>query len=49
MELGSPATTDTPPAGSLEMPGPEVLAPVADRYGIEVIGPPRRISHPEGA
>ncbi|MGH2473613.1 MAG: quercetin 2,3-dioxygenase [Candidatus Limnocylindria bacterium] len=41
MELGDPATTDEPPVG-LAVPSPDVLAPVAERYGIEVIGPPRR-------
>ena len=40
-ELGQPATTDQPPAG-LAMPGPDVLGPVAERYGIEVVGPPHR-------
>ena len=41
-ELGHPATDDTPPA-DLTMPGPEVLEPVARRYGIEVVGPPIRM------
>ena len=45
-ELGVPAEGDTPPPG-LELPAPSVLGPVAARYGIEVIGPPRRVSHPE--
>ena len=41
LELGDPATTDDrPPA--LSVPPPEVLGPVAERYGIEVVGPPRR-------
>jgi len=40
-ELGEPAEGDTPPPG-LAMPGPEVLGSVAARYGIEVVGPPRR-------
>jgi len=40
-ELGEPADTDTPPGG-LTVPGPEVLGPVAERYGIEIVGPPRR-------
>ena len=44
LDLGHPATDDTPPA-DLSVPGPEVLGPVADRYGIEVVGPPRRHSH----
>jgi quercetin dioxygenase-like cupin family protein len=41
LELGQPAESDTPPAG-LAMPAPEVLGPVAERYGIEVVGPPVR-------
>jgi quercetin dioxygenase-like cupin family protein len=41
LELGQPAESDTPPAG-LAMPAPEVLGPVAERYGIEVVGPPIR-------
>ena len=41
LELGEPATDDTPPA-NLVVPGPEVLGPVAERYGIEVVGPPYR-------
>lgn len=44
-ELGTPATSDTPPPG-LTVPGPDVLGPVGERYGIEVLGPPRRVSHP---
>lgn len=40
-ELGEPATSDLPPSG-LASPPPEVLGPVAERYGIEVVGPPRR-------
>ncbi|MEW5990003.1 MAG: cupin domain-containing protein [Chloroflexota bacterium] len=46
LELGTAATSAEPPA-DLAVPGPEVLGPVAERYGIEVVGPPRRISHPE--
>ena len=42
-ELGEPAASDSPPL-HLSMPGPEVLGPVAERYGIEVIGPPKRHS-----
>jgi mannose-6-phosphate isomerase-like protein (cupin superfamily) len=42
VELGDPATSDTPPAG-LGVPGPDVLGPVAERYGIEVVGPPHRL------
>jgi len=41
LELGEPATTDKPPSG-LAVPGPDVLAPVAERYGIEVVGTPHR-------
>ena len=45
MDLGLPATSDVPPT-DLAMPAPDVLDAVAERYGIEVLGPPRRISHP---
>jgi mannose-6-phosphate isomerase-like protein (cupin superfamily) len=41
LELGDPAMSDKPPAG-LAVPGPDVLAPVAHRYGIDVVGPPHR-------
>ena len=41
LELGEPASSDVPPP-ALAVPGPEVLGPVAERYGIEVVGPPRR-------
>jgi mannose-6-phosphate isomerase-like protein (cupin superfamily) len=41
VELGQPARDDIPPA-NLAMPPPEMLGPVAERYGIEVVGPPRR-------
>jgi mannose-6-phosphate isomerase-like protein (cupin superfamily) len=41
LELGEPATSDKPPAG-LAVPSPDVLGPVAQRYGIEVVGPPHR-------
>jgi mannose-6-phosphate isomerase-like protein (cupin superfamily) len=41
VELGEPADSETPP-GPLALPGPDVLGPVAERYGIEVVGPPRR-------
>jgi mannose-6-phosphate isomerase-like protein (cupin superfamily) len=41
LELGQPAGGDAPPPG-LAMPAPEVLGPVAERYGIEVVGPPIR-------
>jgi mannose-6-phosphate isomerase-like protein (cupin superfamily) len=40
-ELGDPATSDTPPP-TLAMPGPDILGPIAERYGIEVVGPPIR-------
>jgi mannose-6-phosphate isomerase-like protein (cupin superfamily) len=40
------ATSDTPPP-DLAAPTPETVGPVGDRYGIEVIGPPRRVSHPD--
>jgi quercetin dioxygenase-like cupin family protein len=46
LELGEPAIDDNPPAG-LTVPGPDVLGPVAERYGIKVVGPPWRIAHPE--
>jgi len=45
LELGKEATGDTPPS-DLAVPPPEILGPVAERYGIEVIGPPRRHSGP---
>ncbi len=41
-DLGVPATGDDPPAG-LSLPPPEVIRPVADRYGIEIVGPPIRL------
>jgi quercetin dioxygenase-like cupin family protein len=41
IELGDPATSDSPPSG-LRVPAPDVLAPVAERFGIEVVGPPIR-------
>jgi quercetin dioxygenase-like cupin family protein len=44
LELGQLATSDKPPAG-LAVPGPDVLGPVGQRYGIEVVGPPRRVTH----
>lgn len=47
LELGTPATSDERPE-NLSIPAPEVLGPVAERYGIEVVGPPRRLSHPQG-
>jgi quercetin dioxygenase-like cupin family protein len=41
-ELGVPASGDVPPP-DLALPVPEVLGPVAARYGIEVVGPPLRV------
>lgn len=46
LELGVPATSDEAPVG-LAMPSPDVLAAAAERHGIEIVGPPRRVSHPE--
>lgn len=46
LEFGIPARDDVLP-DDLAVPAPEVLGPVAERYGIEVVGPPHRISHPE--
>jgi mannose-6-phosphate isomerase-like protein (cupin superfamily) len=43
MELGQPAASDERPA-RLAMPHPDVLGPVAERYGIEVVGPPQRMA-----
>ena len=40
-ELGVPAVGDEPPPG-LALPGLDVLGPVAERYGIEIVGPPLR-------
>ncbi len=39
LDLAHPdsGSSDTPPEG-LAMPGPEVLGPVGERYGIEVVG-----------
>ena len=42
LELGEPAVGEEPPP-SLAVPPPSVLGPVAMRYGIEVVGPPRRL------
>jgi mannose-6-phosphate isomerase-like protein (cupin superfamily) len=44
-ELGVPALSEAPPT-DLTMPAPEVLGPVAARYGIEVVGPPMRLGRP---
>ena len=41
-ELGVPADSTSPPA-DLEVPAPDVLGPVAERFGIEVVGPPLRV------
>ncbi len=41
LELGVPAKDDRPPS-NLAVPGPEILGPVAERYGIEIVGPPLR-------
>ena len=46
MDLGSLATSDLPLA-DLQMPGPDGLDPVAQRYAIEVNGPLRRTSLPD--
>jgi hypothetical protein len=40
-ELGVPAVGDALPV-ELAVPVPEVLGSVAERYGIEVVGPPLR-------
>jgi quercetin dioxygenase-like cupin family protein len=45
-DLGVPAVDDVEPVG-LAVPGPEILGPVAERYGIEVIGPPIRVARGE--
>ena len=41
VELGVPAGDGQPPA-DLTVPGPETLGPIAERYGIEIVGPPLR-------
>jgi mannose-6-phosphate isomerase-like protein (cupin superfamily) len=46
LELGVPASSDLVPSG-LAMPEADVLGPVAERYGIEVVGPPWRVLHPD--
>jgi quercetin dioxygenase-like cupin family protein len=43
VEVGEPAEGDTPPRG-LAIPSPEVMEPFRARYGIEIVGPPRRAS-----
>jgi uncharacterized cupin superfamily protein len=40
-DLGTPADSDELPR-ELTMPSPEVLGPIAERYGIEIVGPPHR-------
>lgn len=45
-ELGEPAFSEEQPA-ALGLPVPEVLAEVAARYGIEVVGPPLRTARGE--
>ncbi len=42
LELGEAASDDRPPDG-LRVPTPDALGPVAERYGIEVVGPPMRV------
>lgn len=42
-ELGERASSDVPSA-ALAMPGPDVIGLVAERYGIQIVGPPRRVS-----
>ncbi len=44
-ELGVPASSETPP-DDLVLPTPDVLGPIAARYGIEVVGPPLRVGRP---
>jgi len=46
LELGTPASSDAMPDG-LAMPTPDVLGAVGERYGIEVVGPPWRVLHPD--
>lgn len=48
LELGEPVVGEMAP-GELALPSPEVLGAVGERYGIEVVGPPRRVSHPDGS
>jgi quercetin dioxygenase-like cupin family protein len=43
LELGDTAVSDDLPAG-LSLPAPEVLAAAAERYGIEIVGPPHRLA-----
>jgi quercetin dioxygenase-like cupin family protein len=41
-ELGVPALSEQPPTG-LALPAPDVLAEAAERYGIQIVGPPLRV------
>ena len=41
LELGEEAASDQRPS-TLTMPSPEIMGPVAERFGIEVVGPPIR-------
>jgi mannose-6-phosphate isomerase-like protein (cupin superfamily) len=43
LELGEPADGGDDQPSDVQMPPPEVLGPVAERYGIEVVGPPQRL------
>jgi hypothetical protein len=43
LDLGHPAVDDEVP-GDLSLPDPDVLGAVAERYGIEVVGPPIRLT-----
>jgi quercetin dioxygenase-like cupin family protein len=43
LELGEPASSDEAPPG-LSLPAPDVLTAAAERYGIEIVGPPRRLA-----
>lgn len=47
LELGVPADGDEPPEEGLAVPPPDILTPVAERYGIQVVGPPWRVAHPD--
>jgi quercetin dioxygenase-like cupin family protein len=46
-DLGVPATGDEPPPG-LSLPAPEVILPIAERYGIEIVGPTIRDAEAPG-
>lgn len=45
---GVPAVGDVPPPG-LAPPDSSEAREIQERFGIEIIGPPRRISHPDSA